>query len=75
MITHMPGNLIMEAVRRGDGLTYTAQPWVADELQSGQLAALFTEPGFGIFYIQTRPREMRRHVRTFVTWMTSQARA
>ena len=75
MITHMPGNLIMEAVRRGDGLTYTAQPWVAAALRSGGLVELFTDPGFGIYYIQTRPGEVRRPVRTFVTWLKSQAEA
>ena len=67
--------MVMEAVRRGDGLTYTTQHWVAAALRSGKLVELFTDPGFGIYYIQTRPSEVRRPVRTFVTWLKSQAEA
>src|SRR6185295_14241276 len=54
IITHMPGNLIMEAVRRGDGITYTARPFVEKELQSGQLIALFSDEAFGTYYLQRR---------------------
>ena len=43
MITHMPGSLIMEAVRRGDGLTYTARCFVDKEIRSGQLVELCSE--------------------------------
>jgi LysR family glycine cleavage system transcriptional activator len=39
-VTHMPGSLIMEAVRRGDGLTYTARCFVEREIHSGQLVEL-----------------------------------
>jgi LysR family glycine cleavage system transcriptional activator len=73
MITHMPGNLIMEAVRRGDGITYTARPWVEEELRSGQLIELFSDKAFGAFYIQTRPGVLRPPVRTFVKWLKRQA--
>ena len=59
--------MVMEAVRRGDGLTYTTQHWVAAALCSDKLVELFTDPRFGIYYIQTRPSEVRRPVRTFVT--------
>jgi LysR family glycine cleavage system transcriptional activator len=73
MITHMPGNLIMEAVRRGDGITYTARPWVEEELRSGQLIELFSERAFGTYYIQTRPGVLRPPVRTLVRWLKRQA--
>jgi LysR family glycine cleavage system transcriptional activator len=73
MITHMPGNLIMEAVRRGDGITYTARPWVAEELRAGQLIELFSDKAFGIYYIVTRPGVLRRPVTTFVKWLKCQA--
>jgi LysR family glycine cleavage system transcriptional activator len=74
MITHMPGNLIMEAVRRGDGITYTARPWVAEDLEAGRLVELFSEKAFGIYYIQTRPGVLRPPVKTFVGWLKGQAR-
>jgi LysR family glycine cleavage system transcriptional activator len=73
MITHMPGNLIMEAVRRGDGITYTARPWVEDELRSGALIELFSDRAFGTYYIVTRPGMLRPPVKAFVKWLKQQA--
>jgi LysR family glycine cleavage system transcriptional activator len=73
MITHMPGNLIMEAVRRGDGITYTARPWVEEELRAGRLVELFSDKAFGVYYIVTRPGVLRRPVKTFVKWLKRQA--
>ncbi len=73
LITHMPGNLIMEAVRRGDGITYTARPWVDEELRSGQLIELFSEEAFGTYYIETRPGVPRPPVKTFMKWLKRQA--
>ncbi len=75
LITHMPGNLIMEAVRRGDGVTYTARPWVDEELRTGQLIELFSEEAFGTYYIETRPGVPRPPVKTFVKWLKRQAAA
>ncbi len=75
MISHMPGNLIMEAVRRGDGITYTVRPWVEEELRSGELVELFSEKAFGTFYIETRPDVLRPPVRAFVKWLKCQAAA
>ena len=73
MIAHMPGNLIMEAVRRGDGITYTARPFVEQELRSGQLIELFSDEAFGTYYIVTRPGVPRPPVKTFVKWLRRQA--
>jgi LysR family glycine cleavage system transcriptional activator len=73
MITHMPGNLIMEAVRRGDGLTYTARCFVDKEIRSGQLVELSSENDTGGYYIVTRPDVLRPPVRAFATWLKHQA--
>lgn len=73
MITHMPGNLIMEAVRRGDGLTYTARCFVERDIQSGQLVVLSSENNTGGYYIVTRPGVLRPPVRAFVRWLKQQA--
>ena len=73
MITHMPGNLIMEAVRRGDGLTYTARCFVDKEIRSGQLLELSSENDTGGYYIVTRPGVLRPPVRAFVNWLKRQA--
>jgi LysR family glycine cleavage system transcriptional activator len=73
MITHMPGNLIMESVRRGDGLTYTARSFVEQEIRSGQLVELSSENDTGGYYIVTRPGVLRPPVRGFVNWLKRQA--
>ena len=73
MISHMPGNLIMEAVRRGDGITYTVRPFVEKEIKSGQLIELFADKAFGTFYIQTPPGVPRPPVKAFVQWLKQQA--
>lgn len=73
VITYMPGNLIMEAVRRGDGLTYTARSFVERELESGNLVELSSEKDRGGYYIVTRPGVMRPPVRDLVNWLRSRA--
>jgi LysR family glycine cleavage system transcriptional activator len=71
IINHMPGNLIMEAVRRGDGITYTARAFFQEEIRSGQVVVLHSEPAFGNYYIVTAPGAMRPAVKTFVNWLKS----
>ena len=73
MITQMPGNLIMQAVRRGDGITYTARAFFEAEIQSGQMKVLFSESAFGTYYIATSPGPLRPSVKVFVNWLEQQA--
>lgn len=73
MISHMPGNLIMDSVKRGDGITLTARQWVEEEIRTGQLVALFPDDNAGVFYIHTLPGEQRSSVRLFVNWLKLQA--
>jgi len=75
MISHMPGNLIMDAVKRGDGITYTAKQWVETELQTKKLIEYWPEADKGAFYIQHRPGELRRPVSIFLRWLMQQATA
>jgi len=74
-IIHMPGSMIMEAVRRGDGLTYTPRIFVDEEIRAGKLLEVSSENDVGGFYIATRPGVLRQPVRTFVTWLKRQAGA
>ena len=73
MITHMPGNLIMAAVVRGDAITYTARQWLSDEIGSGELIEMFPEEAEGTFYIHTLPKAQRTPVQKFVGWLKEQA--
>jgi len=72
-VNHMPGNLIMAAVRRGDGITYTARAFFKEDLESGKVVELFSEPLFGIYYIKTPQDYCRPATKTFVNWLKSKA--
>jgi LysR family glycine cleavage system transcriptional activator len=72
-ITYMPGSLIMDAVRRGHGLTFTARSFVEKDIQAGLLVELFSETDFGGYYIVTRPGTLRSPVLSFVNWLNRQS--
>jgi len=72
-ITYMPGSLIMDAVRRGHGLTFTARSFVDKDIQAGLLVELFSEADFGGYYIVTRPGALRPPVLSFLNWLKRQA--
>jgi LysR family glycine cleavage system transcriptional activator len=74
MISQMPGNLIMQAVRRGDGITYTARAFFQDEIRSGQVVVLFSDPAVGTYYIETCPGMMRPPVKAFVNWLKTKTK-
>ena len=73
LIHQMPGNLIMQAVRRGDGVTYTTRAFLEPEIHSGQMKVLFSEPAFGTYYIVTSPGPLRASVVVVVNWLKQQA--
>lgn len=72
-IHQMPGNLIMNSVRRGDGITFTSRAFFQADIDAGRIVELFSEKLFGIYYIETRQGVLRPAVRTFVNWLKSQA--
>ncbi|MFA3915545.1 LysR family transcriptional regulator [Ruegeria hyattellae] len=74
-ISHMPGNLIMDAVKRGDGITYTVREWVEQDIEKGDLIELFLERSAGQFYIHTLDLPQRASVRTFIRWLCRQSNA
>jgi LysR family glycine cleavage system transcriptional activator len=73
MVNHMPGNLIMDAVRRGDGITYTARAFFRDDLETGKVVELYSESLFGVYYIQTPLEHRRPAVTMFLDWLMSKA--
>lgn len=72
-INHMPGNLIMPAVRRGDGVTYTARAFFVEDIATGRVVELASEPLFGVYFIETSAFEHRPEVLAFVKWLRSKA--
>jgi LysR family glycine cleavage system transcriptional activator len=74
-ISHMPGNLILDAVCNGEGITYTARQWVRGEIRSGKLVELFAQEAHGYFYILTPHDVLRPPVKDFVGWLKEHAQA
>jgi LysR family glycine cleavage system transcriptional activator len=72
-INHMPGNLIMPAVRRGDGITYTARAFFTEDIAAGRVVVLASETLFGVYHIETAPGLQRREVLAFIKWLRSKA--
>lgn len=73
-ITYMPGSLIMDAVRRGHGLTFTARSFVEKDVEAGLLVELFSESDVGAYYIITRPDRLRPSVLAFFNWLGRQSK-
>lgn len=69
-VIHLPGHLMLEGVRNGDGVSLASRVVVEREIEAGRVIALFedVEPGVG-YYIVTRPGVMRQPLKTFVSWL------
>lgn len=65
----LPGNLLMQAVRDGQGVAVGVKAFVAEDLQAGRLVELFTEHQDRGYHIVTRPGVQRRQLRLFISWL------
>lgn len=74
-MTQVPGNLLLEGVRQGQGVSLTVRQWVEDDLAAGRLQLLFEEPEDTAYYIVTRPDAARSKARAFIGWLRQQAAA
>ena len=69
-VIRMPGNMLLDGIRRGDGIGATVPAFVADELKSGKLVALFDDPVPGIgYYLVTLPGTNRQALTLFTRWL------
>lgn len=73
-IVHLPGNLMIEAARQGQGVAVTARKWVEHDLQTGRLVELFRDPGGDGYHLVTLPGIQRQQVKDFIRWLRSEAR-
>jgi LysR family glycine cleavage system transcriptional activator len=73
-LTHLPGHLVLEAVRKGDGASLSTRVNVERDIEAGRLLVLFEEdhPGLG-YHIVVRPGVMRPPLRAFVAWLRRHA--
>lgn len=72
----MPGNLVLDAARSGQGIAVTVREFVAADIRQGRLVQLFEEPRAGAgYHLVTRPGVMRPGLRTFVRSLARQVPA
>lgn len=71
-LTSMPGNLVLEAARDGQGVAVFAQAFVAHDLAAGRLRLLFTDDEREGYFIVTRPGVLRPPAKAFVSWALRQ---
>ncbi|WP_281365958.1 LysR family transcriptional regulator [Halovulum dunhuangense] len=72
-ITEMPGNLVLDGVRRGHGIAASTRAFVEAEIAAGELVLLAEDdsPGQG-YHIVTRAGVLRPAARAFVAWLREQ---
>ncbi len=76
-ILHLPGHLILDAIRRGEGVGNTGRTWFTDDIARGEVVALFddgeaTDIGY---WIVTRPPPHREPLKAFLKWVRAEIRA
>lgn len=70
----MPGNLILDGARRGQGVIIASYANLKPDIDSGRLRELFRDKGETGYYIVTRPGVLRQAAKTVVSWLKSEAR-
>ena len=71
-VTHVPGNLMLDGARAGQGVISTAMSSVETDVREGRLRILFRDKGDTGYHIVTRPGIMRPAAKAFVTWLRRQ---
>ncbi|SNR63491.1 LysR family transcriptional regulator [Puniceibacterium sediminis] len=73
-VIHVPGNLVLDGARSGQGVAISTRISVEEDLRSGRLRLLFEESDENGYHIVTAPGVMRPPLRDFVTWLRRQVR-
>ncbi|MGR3804469.1 LysR family transcriptional regulator [Marinibacterium profundimaris] len=72
-VTSLPGNLVLEAARQGQGVAITTRIAVTEDVAAGRLRLLFEEDTHKGYYLVTRPGVHRAALRAFVRWIRAEA--
>jgi len=75
-LTQVPGNLLLDGVRDGQGVAVTVRAFVERDIAAGRLRVIETEekPEMG-YHIVTRPGAMRPVLKDFVKWVKREGAA
>ncbi len=71
-LTSLPGNLMIEAARAGQGIAVTAGAFAEADIAAGRLRLLFEDRRKKGYYIVTRPGAMRPQARILHRWIRAQ---
>lgn len=69
----LPGNLVLEGLRAGQGVTVTARHFVETDIDAGRVVELFRESGQHGYHIVTENAPLRHAAKVFVRWLRRQA--
>ncbi len=67
-LTSLPGNLMLDAARDGQGVAVIARAFVAADLAAGRLVVVHEDNEREGYFIVTRPGVQRPAVKAFATW-------
>lgn len=74
-ITRVPGNLLLDGARDGQGVAVTVRAFVEADIAAGRLSVLFEESeADGGYHLITRPGVMRPVLKSFATWLRREAK-
>jgi LysR family glycine cleavage system transcriptional activator len=70
----VPGNLLLDGLRDGQGVALTVREWVKQDIAAGRLVLLFEEGDESGYYIVSRPGVLRASAKAFASWLKKQAK-
>lgn len=72
--TKLPGNLLLDGVRDGQGVAVTVRSFVEPDIAAGRLVVFHSEPDEGMgYHVVTRSGVMRPVLKSFVAWIKREA--
>lgn len=71
--TQVPGNLMIDGARNGNGIAVTTRIAVAEDIEAGRLVPVFEERRDAGYHLVTRPGVQRAPLKAFLRWIRKQA--
>ena len=69
-LLRVPGNILLDGIRRGEGIGATVPAFISEELKSGELVALFDDPVADIGYYMVNLGAVNRpSLELFKNWL------
>ena len=72
-VTSLPGNLMIEAARAGQGVAVAARNLVEPDIAAGRLRVLYQDSARKAYHMVTREGVQRTALRAFTRWLRRQA--